>query len=135
MVFLFAIGRDSLFNYSGYCWKEQKKFTDEELIQIALRDRFFSGVVEADGGDESFRDFHKKHPACCRVDRNPSSRGIFDRLFGFYISEVEINSTVPPERVREIGPYYEAHISIRPCGEVVGVYGTGNQSPKEVVKN
>jgi hypothetical protein len=118
----------------GYCADQHRYLSDQEFMQIAIRRQVNSNRMEIDGSDASIRSFLENNPNCCRVDRDPEWLSFIDRLFGFYVVDVEVNFKVRKDRQMTIGQFYEGHALIRSCGEIDSVYGSGTKTLKEITK-
>lgn len=108
------------------CRSLKRPLSDEELFQIAIRDQISSGRLSLADDGRAIQGFLKKNPRCCSVDPPPPS-GI-DRLLRYDGVDLEVNFKVAEGRVKSVGPYYEGHALIRPCGEVDSAYGTGTET-------
>lgn len=115
-----------------YCSAQKRVLTDEELIEIAVREQVAIGHIDIDGSEASIRDFHKEQPTCCSVTRNTEDQGFINWIVGFRAVDVEVNFRVRTDRRKAVGEYYEGHVIIRACGEVDRVYGTGVDALKQI---
>jgi hypothetical protein len=116
----------------GFCVAQNRYLTDEDYIRIAIRDQFNSNLLNISGSEESVKEFHKKHPKCCGVNRQQDSVAILNKFNGQYVVDVEVHFEVKPERLPAKGPYYEGHALIHVCGEIDSTYGTDSEKLQEV---
>lgn len=113
----------------GYCSEQKRFLSDEEFIEIAVRDEFNTGRMNIDGSDASIRTFHAKHPNCCHVDRK-AARSFMDKLFGAHVVVVQVIYEVNEKNFNETKEkYYEDNLVIGTCGRMYGSdsYGTGKK--------
>lgn len=109
----------------GYCAEQKRFLSDEEFIEIAVRNEASGGMMKINGSDASIVSFHAQHPDCCRVYRETQS--FIEKILNAYVVEVvmyyEVNerefNTWPNE-----GEYYESYTEIGACGRVYGSMGT-----------
>jgi len=56
----------------GYCYSQKRFLSDEEFIQLAVKEALTHSAVlrpDIDGSEASIRNFSKHHPGCCQVHR------------------------------------------------------------------
>lgn len=108
----------------GYCGEQKRFLSDEEFIEIAVRDVHRSGRMKIDGADASIVSFHAQHPNCCRVYRETQS--FIDGMLNTYVVEVvmyyEVNDKELKAQPKE-GAYYESYTKIGACGRAYGSIG------------
>jgi hypothetical protein len=113
---------------SGYCFKEQRYLTDEELIHAAIR--YSSYKMTIDSSEAAIRSFYENNPTCCSVDRESNmASSWFENLLGFYYAVVEVNFEVKPEIAERSGNrFYKEYVQISSCGGRGAMYGEGIDS-------
>src|SRR5260221_1099285 len=137
---LCALGAVLAMQAAGVCVGQQRYWTDDELIEVAVRAHASGSVRDLEGRTwhhmaiqpttESVQAFLKENPRCCSVDRSPDYRGIVDVLFGWNAPEVQLNY----ERSRDdpkwpLEHYYQHFIAVSTCGEVLkNTKGIGSQT-------
>lgn len=119
----------------GYCDKQKLFLTDEEFIEIAVRDEFRTGRMNVDGSEESFRAFHAMNSDCCSVDRS-DRRNFLEKMIGAsYSVEVLVAYEVNVEWLnRSTEKFYVNNLVINPCGDVLDTYGMGTNSTPSALK-
>lgn len=110
-------------NMTGFCFRQCSYPSDEDLILAALR--FSVGSMTIDRDEESIRRYYQEHPNCCYVDRwSDMAGGWFDKFFGFYWNEVEVNYKLNDEMEKIYErEFYRSYIHVGPCGDIGRVYG------------
>ena len=125
---------------AGVCVSQQRYWTDEELIEVAVKAHASQSERDLQGRTwrrmaipstpEAAQSFLRENPRCCSVDRSPDYRGILDALTGWNAPEVQLNY----ERSREepnwrLERYYTQYIAVSTCGEVLKhTKGIGSQT-------
>ena len=107
----------------GYCSEQKRFLSDEEFIEIAVRDEIKK--MNIDGSEESIRSFHAKHPDCCRVSRGgnkPMGVSANDVIVRLVFEANERWSSATKTK------FYEDNLIIDPCGSVLDSYGEGIKS-------
>jgi hypothetical protein len=102
---------------AGYCRKTGRFLSDEEFIEIAVRNEVKFGNMRIDGREGSIRAFHADHPNCCRVNREAGS--LIDRMLGSNFVGVDMYYEVNEKTLKAHpvgGEYYEVHLNVTACG-------------------
>lgn len=129
LIALGALATLSALQAGGVCVKQQRYWTDSQLIEVAVRDlasevhRDPQGLqwkpMQIEGTEEDVAEFLRAHPDCCSVDRSPEYRSFVDVVFGWNAPEVRIsferNRADPKARLE---PYYTKWIAVSTCGEI-----------------
>ena len=109
-----------LANTRDYCIDQRRALSNEEFIEIAVRDA--SSKMHTGGSDSSNGTFRIAHPNCCRVQRNMGS--FLDTIFGFATAEVEMYYELNNKSKARYGTdYYHQYTVINRCGDVGRTYG------------
>lgn len=115
-------------NYSGLCISEGRYLTEQELIDIGIREEFRSYPPRTYPGllpkvtkpiqYASFDDFIARNPNCCsltRTAREDFSPAFFHRILGHFAGFVRMEYRVE-EDVPDVPEMYVSHIAITNCG-------------------
>ena len=110
----------------GYCAAQQRNISDEEFIQIAVRQN--KNSMNIDDSEESIRTFHAKNPDCCTVYREHTQ--YLSRLLLTRVHSVEVylqfeKNTEEIARTGGSNIYYDAFVTISTCGEELENSGIG----------
>lgn len=110
-----------------YCAAQKRSLSDEEFIEIAIREQVNANRMDIDGSESSIRNFIKEHPTCCSIERNGEDPSFINKVTGFRAVDVQIVFPVKEDLRKTIGANYEGHVVIRPCGEVDREYGSSTE--------
>lgn len=109
---------------TGYCGEKKRFLSDEEFIEIALRDAYGSGRMKIDGSDASIVGAYAQHRNCCRVYRKTQS--FIDRILNINVVDIlmyyEVNEKEFKTEPKD-GEFYESHMRIGACGRVYESFG------------
>lgn len=110
----------------GYCAAQQRYISDEEFIQIAVRENKTS--MNIDGSEESIRTFHVKNPDCCTVNRRQAQYSSRFLLTAVNSIEVRLQFERNEKNIKDQGgdKYHESIVIIDACGKQLEVYGINN---------
>jgi hypothetical protein len=125
LVFLFAgFAIIQYLNFSGFCYRDMRYLSDNELIESAIRYNIqhphsAPDLIEYTSIDE----FHRLNPDCCRVYRDGHytlTEGTWPRFYGWYISVAEVWY-----RRKQFGPdpYYRSYVAVNACGRAMSRHG------------
>ena len=107
----------------GYCAAQKRYISDEEFIQIAIRENKTS--MNIDGSEDSIRTFQEKNSDCCRVDRKQTQ--YFARFLSTTVNSVEVSLQFERNekniRVQGGDKYHESIVIVDECGKELEVYG------------
>lgn len=106
----------------GFCDAQKRFFTDDEFIEIAIRDQLRYKKINIDGSETSIRGFRTKYPDCCAVQRRTDG-SVLQKLTDFQEVLVHLKYEIRREQI-EINPYYEAYVVLGTCGRLIESYGT-----------
>lgn len=115
------------------CASLNRALSDEELFRVVVRQQIASGRLNLADDDQAFQEFLRRNPRCCGVDRHPPPTSWISRVLDYDLVDVEVNFKVAEEAVKRVGPYYEGHALIGPCGEVARLYGTGTEALESAI--
>jgi hypothetical protein len=100
----------------GYCVSQGRILEDEEMIVAALNAIIRQEELKPGTGKE----YLKRNPNCCSVNRHPDRRMLIDILTRDNFSEVEINYKVPDYDKKHIGAeFYMSRSSVSTCGKFI----------------
>jgi hypothetical protein len=109
----------------GYCAAQNRSLTDDEFIELAVKEEFKSHHMNIDGSAASISGFHAKNPNCCRVlYRDEAS--LLDRMFHLQRVMVHFVFERKPEDVSRYDKndkYYESYVEFNTCGRVLNTAG------------
>jgi hypothetical protein len=113
-------------SYYGFCFRHARFLSDAEIIESAVHGIADSKRMTIDSSDASVKDFLRRYPKCCAVDRHPPLRSWADVLSGWNIAEVEVNYERNLQRpASQAGNFYKQYASVSACGEFLKYrYGT-----------
>ena len=109
----------------GYCLAQKRYLSDEEFIQIAVRNNM--GAMKIDGSEESIRTFHAKNPQCCTVDRSKTQ--YFSRFLSIELNGVDVylnferKEKTMAEHRGTTDKYYDAWVILDICGDISDNWG------------
>ena len=123
----------NLLGNSGVCFSEMRIFTDNEMMEFALKDKFDRGELKLDLKDTSVSAYLKNHPDCCYVYK---SRGLFN-LYGLLVGERDVHLVyaLSDNSINAGGTHYEEDLFISACLEIKSVenrFGFTPNAPKPV---
>lgn len=107
----------------GYCATQKRYISDEEFIQIAVRENKTS--MNIDGSEESIRTFHVKNPDCCTVNRRQTQYSSRFLLTAVNSVEVFFQYELSAAKVARYpaNKYYDAWTTIDVCGKPLEDWG------------
>lgn len=111
-------------NVSDYCNQKQRTLSDEDFIEIAVRQA--ARDMKIDGSDTSIRSFHAQHSKCCVVRKHVGSW--VDTIFGFATAEVEMYYELNERAYHKVhfaDDFYHQFVVINRCGDIGRTYGEG----------
>lgn len=148
-------GGNMVFGLAGVCASQLRKWTDDELIEVAVRKLAKAGFQDEgrvwremaiEDTEPSIQKFLRDNPRCCEVTRigglsdltgwNVSEMirisGLLDILAGWSVSEVEVNYELNPDRPPSwINRYYKNVILVNTCGDILGTTrGMSSETPE-----
>lgn len=121
-----------VYESSGICFSKAKIFSDKELIEYALQDKFDRGELKLGSNDISVDAYLTNHPDCCYVYRE---RGIFN-LYGLLTGKRSVHVQYPlsEEAIKggrgAGGSHFEQEIEMSSCGQMLRVENMGGFTPK-----
>ena len=126
--FTLATG-NMMFGLAGVCVSQMRKWTDDELIEMAVRrqarqvnvrspDNATWREMAIEDSEDAVQKFLKDNPRCCAVRR---VGGVWVFLTGQGLAEVEMNYERHPDRPPEWSSrYYKEFRIVNTCGKVLG---------------
>ena len=119
-------GGNMVLGLAGVCVSQMRKWTDDELIEVVVRDRAKAGYqyegrlwreMAIEDSEPSIQKFLRDNPQCCDVTR---IAGPLELLAGWSASEVEVNYELNPDRPPSWrNRYYKQVVVINSCGEIL----------------
>jgi hypothetical protein len=126
-VFLVGMSAVQFLNFTGFCYRDMRYYSSQQLIDRAIAYRIESHTPAFPDVKSyaSVREFHQLNPNCCVL--NVWGPDLFQnpwlaRIFGFYRVTAELwyrYSDTDPKY-----PFYAASISLDACGGYAGFFGT-----------
>lgn len=132
------VGLNTVVTASGFCLSQMRYWTDDELIEVAVRkiaEREHSPIdaelpendLALKNTEESIQSFLKNNPRCCYVARYPDERILLliNYIFGWNKPEVWVNYIRPiPRDSSDKTPFFYRRVLVSTCG-VAGHSGRG----------
>lgn len=109
----------------GYCREQKRYISDEEFVELAVREAFKDQRINIDGSDDSIKGFRAKHQNCCLVNGREDAT-IFNRTFHLQRVTVHFVFERKPEDISKYDSndkYYESYVVFNICGIVLENYG------------
>jgi hypothetical protein len=110
---------------AGFCFKRSKFLSTSEFVEEAVRHQAqrINGVPD-NPNIAAIRSYIANHPGCCSVDRgdSPFASSFIDRILGFSNTVVKLKYALRDDIVAKYprdGSYYEAYVTISPCGAAI----------------
>lgn len=130
--FLLLVGLIIYFETSippDFCRSENRKLSDQELIEIAVTYEINQGNLKLSESEKTANDFISNHPNCCKVLRS-SKKSIYSKIFDSNRHEVvfdiaihmkymanQFNST-NKKRIN-LDRFLEEYLYTNSCGQVI----------------
>ncbi|MFZ3001577.1 MAG: hypothetical protein WA071_14720 [Undibacterium umbellatum] len=110
----------------GYCALEKRRFTDDELKEIAVKFEFDRGNLKIDEPNPEIKNFIANHPECCRVIR-AGKKTIYQKVFESKFETMDTDFSVElAYESNQINPRTKRPLPHRFIDEYVDLDGCGN---------
>jgi hypothetical protein len=122
--FLAALLLIQTLNFTGFCYREMRYLSDQELINTAVQ-RLMSEAYLLENDPityQSAADLYRQNPNCCTLHKwgHNFSYPIVFRVFAYYESIAHI---VYRATLRGSDPFLDSYVSMNACGKVFEVTG------------
>jgi hypothetical protein len=129
--FLFVLVLVQFLNFTGFCYRQARYYSDKEFILIAANiDLGRHGPnKERNKAYESAGDLVAQNPNCCHVYRWGHyfiEMPFVARAVGFYYAAVQVWYRIRDDGVEQ---FYDSHVIVNACGEIIEKRGIPERNP------
>ena len=122
-----------ILNFTGFCYRHARYYSDKELIFIAANFnlRRHGPDQERNKAYQSADDLLSQNPNCCDVYRwgyRFIEMPFIARVVGLYYAVVQVWYRMRNDGAEQ---FYDSHVIVNACGEIIDTYGMPERNPPQ----